>query len=111
MGKHEEELAHELRRRGMSRRDVIRIGLQLGLGAASMGMLLAACGKTSNKDKDDAKAEPTKEAATTSIFDPAAGDTGKWPASAIADPGAKVEISVGHTWDAVFFEQIGRAHV
>lgn len=35
IGKHEEELAREMRRRGMSRRDVIRIGLQLGMGATS----------------------------------------------------------------------------
>ena len=55
MGKHEEELARELQRRGMSRRDVLRIGLRMGLGAASMGLLLAACGQT-------ASTEPTKEA-------------------------------------------------
>ncbi|NBU65467.1 MAG: extracellular solute-binding protein, partial [Chloroflexia bacterium] len=103
MGKHEEELAQELQRRGMSRRDVLRIGLRLGLGAASMGMLLAACGKAEPaKDAGgDAAAEPTKE----SIFDIKAGDTGAWPKSAIAEPGDKIEISVGHTWDAVFFER------
>ncbi|MFM7677781.1 MAG: extracellular solute-binding protein, partial [Roseiflexaceae bacterium] len=105
MGKHEEELAREMRRRGMSRRDVIRIGLQLGLGAASMGMLLAACGQSASTDAEKPAEEPAAEPASESIFDANAGNTGAWPASAVADPGEKVEISVGHTWDAVFFER------
>jgi len=41
---HEEELARELTRRGLSRREVLKVGLRLGLGATSMGALLAACG-------------------------------------------------------------------
>ena len=107
MGKHEEELARELQRRGMSRRDVLRIGLRMGLGAASMGLLLAACGQTASEPAKDAAAdgEAAAEPASESIFDIAAGDTGAWPKSAIAEPGDKIEISVGHTWDAVFFER------
>jgi len=103
MARHEEELARELRRRGYSRRDVLRIGLQLGLGAASMGMLLAACG--SSEQAAEPAAEPAAEQANESIFDINSGNRGSWPKSSVADPGSKVEISVGHTWDAVFFER------
>ncbi len=39
---HEEELARELTRRGFSRREVIKIGLRLGLGATSMADPAAA---------------------------------------------------------------------
>ena len=78
MGKHEEELARELQRRGMSRRDVLRIGLRMGLGAASMGLLLAACGQTASEPAKDAAAdgEAAAEPASESIFDITAGDTG-----------------------------------
>jgi hypothetical protein len=84
MGKHEEELARELQRRGMSRRDVLRIGLRMGLGAASMGLLLAACGQTASEPAKDAGGEAAAEPASESIFDITAGDTGVWPKSAIA---------------------------
>src|SRR5437762_3009135 len=42
--RHEEELARELIKRGLTRRQVIAIGLKLGLGTTSLGALLAACG-------------------------------------------------------------------
>jgi multiple sugar transport system substrate-binding protein len=113
---HEEELARELLRRGMSRRQVLRVGLQLGLGATSLGALLAACGATPAQPGGNTAAPtaaPAADAPTaapaanaqTSIFDPAEGAQGTWPTSATADPGSAVEISVAHAWDATFMQR------
>jgi multiple sugar transport system substrate-binding protein len=117
---HEEELARELMRRGLSRREVIKIGLRLGLGATSLGALLAACGGSAPEPAAQATAPaagaaptaapPPAEAAPTaaqqtSIFDPNEGADAAWPTSAVADPGSKVEISVAHAWDATFMQR------
>jgi multiple sugar transport system substrate-binding protein len=119
---HEEELARELMRRGLSRRQVLKIGLRLGLGATSLGALLAACGGSATQQPSGAAptagpagaeptaaapaaAEPTAAEQTTSIFDPKEGADAAWPKSAVADPGSKVEISVAHAWDATFFQR------
>jgi len=42
---HEEELAHELRQRGLSRREILQIGARLGLSGAAIATVLAACGQ------------------------------------------------------------------
>src|SRR5580765_4052242 len=95
---HEEELARELTRRGLSRREVLKIGLRLGLGATSMGALLAACGGAATPaaaptaapapaaEAPTAAAAPAAEAPTAapadqqgSIFDAAEGAQGPWP--------------------------------
>jgi multiple sugar transport system substrate-binding protein len=114
---HEEELARELMRRGFSRRQVIMIGLRLGLGATGMGALLAACGGTPASNPAGggaATAAPAAAAATAapaaaptavSIYDPGEGADAAWPKSAVADPTDKVELSVAHAWDATFFER------
>jgi multiple sugar transport system substrate-binding protein len=125
---HEEELARELMRRGLSRREVLKIGLRLGLGATSLGALLAACGgaaqQPANAPTAGAAAAPTAaapeaptaaaaEAPTaapaagqqTSIFDPNEGAQGPWPSSAIAEPTSKVTLSVSHAWDATFMQR------
>ena len=110
---HEEELGRELTRRGFSRREVIKIGLRLGLGATSMGALLAACGGTPAAPAGGGSAAataapaPAAEAPTaaTSLYDPAEGANAAWPKSVVADPTDKVELSVAHAWDATFFER------
>ncbi|MFL5807858.1 MAG: ABC transporter substrate-binding protein [Roseiflexaceae bacterium] len=109
---HEEELARELMRRGLSRREVIRIGLRLGLGATSLGALLAACGGAAQQPAAAPAAAPAAEAPTaapaeqqTSIFDEGEGSQGPWPPPAVAEPGAKVTLSVSHAWDATFMQR------
>src|SRR5689334_15624604 len=97
---HEEELARELTRRGFSRREVLKIGLRLGLGATSMGALLAACGGSPAAPAAAPTAAPAAEAPTaapapaaeaptaapqTSLFDASEGATGQWPQNAVAD--------------------------
>ena len=118
---HEEELARELTRRGLSRREVLKVGLRLGLGATSMGALLAACGGAAapaaapTAAPAPAAAAPTAapapaaEAPTaapqTSLFDASEGADAQWPQNAVADPTSPVELSVAHAWDATFFER------
>ncbi len=118
---HEKELAQELMRRGMSRREVIKMGLRLGLGATSMAALLAACGgQTAPAGQTAAPtsaagAAPTPAPAPTAasgaapqenpLYNETEGAQGPWPKNVVADPSAKVEISVAHAWDATFFER------
>ncbi len=110
--RHEEELARELMRRGLSRREVLKIGMRLGLGATSLGALLAACGQApAAPSADQPAAAPTAapaaqpEPTAASIFDASVGASGPWPSSGVAEPGSPVEISVAHAWDATFFER------
>src|SRR6266516_3530594 len=104
---HEEELARELIRRGLSRREVLKIGLRLGLGATGLGALLAACGgaaqqpaaaPTAAPAQAPAAEAPTAAAAQqqTSIFDENEGAQGPWPKPAVAEPTSKVTLSVSH---------------
>jgi multiple sugar transport system substrate-binding protein len=120
---HEEELARELTRRGLSRREVLKFGLRLGLGVTSMGALLAACGGATTPAAPAggaataapaaggaATAAPAAEAPTaappaTSLYDPSEGADAAWPKSSVADPTSAVELSVAHAWDATFFER------
>ncbi|HWQ15266.1 MAG TPA: sugar ABC transporter substrate-binding protein [Roseiflexaceae bacterium] len=112
---HENELARELMRRGMSRREMIKTMLRLGLGASSIGAILAACGQAAQPGGQGAAAtsapaaEPTAapaaEPTAASIFDINEGADANWPKSAVADPGSRVTISVAHAWDATFFER------
>src|SRR5215211_3610397 len=94
---HEEELARELTRRGLSRREVLKVGLRLGLGATSMGALLAACGGATTPAAPAggaatavpaaggaATAAPAADAPTaappaTSLYDPSEGADAAWP--------------------------------
>jgi multiple sugar transport system substrate-binding protein len=114
---HEEELARELMRRGLSRREVLKIGLRLGLGATSLGALLAACGGAAQQPAAAPTAAPAQapaaEAPTpasapdqqASIFDEAEGAQGPWPKPAVAEPTSKVTLSVAHAWDATFMKR------
>jgi len=119
---HEEELARELTRRGLSRREVLKVGLRLGLGATSMGALLAACGGAATPAAPaaaptaapaaaapTAAPAPAAEAPTaapqTSLFDASEGADAQWPQNAVADPASPTELSVAHAWDATFFER------
>src|SRR5512144_2701529 len=104
---HEEELARELTRRGLSRREVLKVGLRLGLGASSLGALLAACGGTPQPAAAPTAAPaPAAEAPTAapatdqqaSIFDEGEGAQGPWPKPAVAEPASKVTLSVAHAW-------------
>jgi multiple sugar transport system substrate-binding protein len=112
---HEQELAREFLRRGLSRRQMIVMMLRLGLGASSIGAILAACGQSPSGGQGAAAttapaAEPTAapaapEPTAASIFNIDEGTSVDYPTSAIGDPSSPVEISVAHAWDAVFFER------
>ena len=99
----EEALAHEMKKRGYSRRQVLRLGALLGMSGAA----LAACAappasapKAAEAPKAEAPAEPV-----ANLFDATAGADGAWPKSSVAEPAAKVTLSVAHAWDATFFER------
>lgn len=113
---HEQELARQLMKRGLTRRQVITIGLKLGLGATSMGVLLSACGGAAAPaaPSGGAAAAPTAAPAagaaaaaptSTSLYDAGEGADAAWPKSTVADPADKVELSIAHAWDATFFER------
>jgi multiple sugar transport system substrate-binding protein len=109
---HENELAREMMRRGMSRRQMISTMLRLGLGASTIGAILAACGQTPQGGSASAPttapadpAAPAAEPTAASIYDAAEGANASWPSSVVGDPGSKITISVAHAWDAVFFER------
>src|SRR5215217_3791351 len=101
---HEEELARELTRRGLSRREVLKIGLRLGLGATSLSALLTACGgAAAPAAAPPPTAAPAAAEAPTaapaadqggSIFDAAEGAQGPWPQVAVPEPTSKVTLSV-----------------
>lgn len=103
---HEEELAQEFKRRGLSRREMLQIGARLGLSGAAMAAVLAACGQAPQQPGAGAAptTPPAPEPTPVSLFDPEEGNSG-WPTNAIPDPTERVEISVAHSWDAVFFER------
>ena len=106
---HEEELARELGKRGMSRRQMLKVGALLGLGSASMAALAAcappAAAPAAPKAADAPKAEAPAAEPAKSIFDAGEGSDGKWPKSVVADPAAEVTLSVAHAWDATFMER------
>ncbi|GIW01595.1 sugar ABC transporter substrate-binding protein [Roseiflexus sp.] len=103
---HEEELAQELKRRGLSRREILQIGARFGLSSAAVAAVLAACGQAPQQSGTGAAptTPPATEPTPTSLYDLEEGNSG-WPTNAIADPSERVEISVAHAWDAVFFER------
>src|SRR5919197_6152529 len=78
---HEEELARELMRRGLSRREVLKIGLRLGLGATSLGALLAACGGQTQQ-QPGGQAAPTAGSAPAAAAPTAAPPAGVEPTAA-----------------------------
>src|SRR5215212_6029054 len=78
---HEEELARELTRRGLSRREVLKVGLRLGLGATSLGALLAACGGTSQPAASGGATAPTAAAPAPAADAPTAAP----PATSLYD--------------------------
>ena len=92
----EQELARELSKRGMSRRQMLKVGALLGLGSASMAALAAcappaaapAAPKAAEAPKAEAPAEKPAEPAK-SIFDAGEGANGAWPKSVVADPSAR----------------------
>src|SRR5262249_56658132 len=114
---HEEELARELRRRGLSRREVLKVGLRLGLGATSLGALLAACGGTTPPAaaptaapagapaEAPTAAAPAADAATAapaadqhaSIFDQNEGAQGPRPKPPVAEPASQPTLRAAHT--------------
>jgi multiple sugar transport system substrate-binding protein len=114
MTNREQELAREMLRRGLSRRQMIATMIRLGLGAGTIGAVLAACGQqaapaaapTAAPAAEAPTAAPAAEAPTSaSIFDASEGADGAWPTSGVGDPASKVTISVAHAWDATFFER------
>ncbi len=103
---HEEELAQEFKRRGLSRRAMLQIGARLGLGGAAMAAILAACGQAPQQPVAGTAptTPPASEPTPVSLYNPDEGNSG-WPTNAISDPSERVEISVAHAWDATFFER------
>ena len=107
---HEDELAREMIRRGFTRRQILKLGLHLGLSGSSLAALLAACGQAPGGQPAASQPTAAPAAAPTpaqqaALFDEGEGAQGPWPTSAVADPGSQVEISVAHAWDATFFER------
>ena len=113
MASHEEELANELRKRGLTRRQILKIGALLGMGGASMAALSAcaappsASAPSAQEPAAATEAPPAEQPAqpSTSIFDAAEGADANWPKSVFSDPTAKVTLSVAHAWDATFMER------
>jgi multiple sugar transport system substrate-binding protein len=116
MTRHEDELARELGRRGLTRRQILKIGAMLGMGGASMAALSACAAPPAPAAQQPAAQEPAVAATeppaaeqpaqqTTSIFDASEGADAQWPKSVISDPASKVTLSVAHAWDATFFER------
>lgn len=105
---HEDELARELKRRGLNRREILKVGARLGLSGVAMSALLAACGQAPAQPSGGAEAPTTApapaEPTAISLFDQGEGNAG-WPGSGVSDPAERVEISVAHAWDATFFER------
>ncbi|MDQ5851700.1 MAG: extracellular solute-binding protein, partial [Chloroflexota bacterium] len=106
--RHEEELAREMVRRGYTRRQILKLGLGLGLSTTGLSTLLAACGNVQPQTSEGQQAAgtqvPAAEATSAGMF--GAGDTfGDFPQSGVAEPSSQVEISVAHAWDATFWER------
>jgi multiple sugar transport system substrate-binding protein len=106
----EEALARELMRRGLNRRQMIATMARLGLGAAGVSAVLAACGQApaatpAAPAAPTAAPAPAAEPTAAPLFDQTEGANGPWPQGAVADPSSKVTISVAHAWDATFFER------
>jgi multiple sugar transport system substrate-binding protein len=116
MSAHEEELARELKQRGLSRRQILKIGALLGLSGASMAVLSACAAPPAQAPASSTSSEPAAEPTTAeqpsepaqsaqSIFDAAEGADAAWPKSSFSEPTSKVSISVAHAWDATFMER------
>jgi len=109
MSSHEEELARELSKRGLTRRQILKVGAMLGMGSASMALLSACAPRAAAPAGGAAPAAPapTEAAPQTaqSIFDANEAADGAWPKSAVADPTSKVTLSVAHAWDATFMQR------
>jgi multiple sugar transport system substrate-binding protein len=87
----EAELAREFTRRGLTRREIIKIGAGLGLTASSLSTVLALTGQ--------------EALAQDSIFDKNEGADGPWPQTAVPEPTSQITLSVAHAWDATFMER------
>jgi multiple sugar transport system substrate-binding protein len=118
MSSHEEELARLLKQRGLTRRQVLRVGALLGMSGASMAVLSACAAPPASVPAAPAAEAPAAEAPAAeapaaeapaqpaqSIFDAAVGADASWPKSVISDPTSKVTLSVAHAWDATFMER------
>ena len=103
----EADLAREMSKRGYSRRQILKLGALLGMGGASMSVLAACAPSAAPKAAEAPVAAPTSAAAepVAALFDASAGADGAWPKSSVAEPAAKVTLSVAHAWDATFYER------
>lgn len=113
MAHHEEELARELQRRGLTRREVLKIAAGLGLSATGVSTLLAACSAPASSSTQGSAAPAAGSSGSTapdpsvgqSIYSAGDGSEGPWPATVYGEPTSKVTLSVAHAWDAAFFER------
>jgi multiple sugar transport system substrate-binding protein len=105
--KKEEEFGRELSKRGYSRRQILRLGAMLGMGGAALAACAppAAAPKAAEAPAAAPTEKPAEAAPVVSLFDAAEGADAAWPKSSVADPAAKVTLSVAHAWDATFFER------
>jgi len=80
-------LERELMRQGYSRRDVIKLAGALGLTG-----LLSACGLSTGQNT-----------ATKSPYSISDGSSLQWPRTIVAEPTSPIQLSVAHSWDAIFW--------
>ena len=108
------ELEKEMKARGYSRRDFLKVVSAMGASA-----FLAACGAQRRPQTEEGMAAAgTPVAGSTPTRAPSAAQPTpqvkvewpsaealglKWPKTAVPEPKSKVEISVAHAWDAVFW--------
>ena len=101
---YESELARELARRGLSRREILRIGARLGLSSASLATALTLSGHGAAASGRAGQSAAAIRA-QGSIFDPQEGAEGPWPETAVPEPTSPVTLAVAHAWDATFMER------
>src|SRR5450432_1875768 len=85
------ELERELRQRGYSRRDIMKLA-----GALGVAGLLAACGSVKQQTTQ------SQQGSTKSIYSSSDADGLQWPKTVVAEPTSPVQLSISHAWDATF---------
>lgn len=93
------DLECEMLKRGYSRRDFVKIA-----GAFGLSGILAACGGSVKPQTDQGRAAagtPTQQTQSPYSINDANGL--QWPKTVLPEPTSKVQLSVAHAWDAVFW--------
>ena len=98
---YESELAREFTQRGLSRREMLRIGARLGLTSTSLATILTLSGHGAVASGHAGQPAAAMRA-QGSIFDPQEGADGPWPQTAVPELTSSVTLAVAHAWDATF---------